>query len=185
MTSLREVAEVRLWRSIASYRIRGRPTETSRTASLRSRVRSIHAREIASFSPRRLWQPCCKHRKRVSVHLWTHSYSSCVLPACEGWAKAGQDALWGTLCRAAPMVNIEQVGSQWYCWGMGRDIVWVETQNFQGWACSACAWVFNPSGAPIGKSIEEMKRNYERQRDKEFASHACAAHPRAKSAKTK
>jgi hypothetical protein len=36
---------------------------------------------------------------------------------------------------------------------MRRKMLWVEGQNFQGWACSE-------------------------QRDKEFASHVCADHPR-------
>jgi rubredoxin len=61
---------------------------------------------------------------------------------------------------------------------MGRKLVWVERQNFQGWACTECAWVFNPTGPVVGKSIEEMKEHYEEQRDKEFVSHDCAAHPR-------
>jgi hypothetical protein len=61
---------------------------------------------------------------------------------------------------------------------MLRKLVWVERQTFQGWACSECAWVFNPVGTPAGKSLDEMKRNYEQQRDKEFASHVCAEHPR-------
>src|SRR5277367_3602404 len=30
----------------------------------------------------------------------------------------------------------------------GRKLVWVERQTFQGWACAACAWVFNPGGPP-------------------------------------
>jgi hypothetical protein len=60
---------------------------------------------------------------------------------------------------------------------MRRKLVWVERQNFQGWACSECAWAFNPSGPVVGKSIEEMKTHYEEQRDKEFASHACAGPP--------
>lgn len=62
---------------------------------------------------------------------------------------------------------------------MQRKLVWVERQAFQGWACSECAWVFNPLGTPSGKSLDEMKENYERQRDKEFKSHVCAEHPRA------
>jgi hypothetical protein len=57
---------------------------------------------------------------------------------------------------------------------MQRKLVWVERQAFQGWACSECAWVFNPSGTPTGKSLDEMKQNYEKQRDKEFTSHVCA-----------
>jgi len=62
---------------------------------------------------------------------------------------------------------------------MRRKLVWVERQNFQGWACTECAWVFNALGPLVGQSIDEMKMNYEKQRDKEFASHVCAEHPRA------
>jgi hypothetical protein len=40
--------------------------------------------------------------------------------------------------------------------------------------------VFNPSGSPTGKSFDEMMRNFEAQRDKEFAFHACAEHPKTK-----
>jgi len=61
---------------------------------------------------------------------------------------------------------------------MSRKQVWIEQQRFRGWGCSECAWVFNPSEAPTGKSFDEMMRNYEVQRDKAFASHACAEHPR-------
>jgi rubredoxin len=60
-----------------------------------------------------------------------------------------------------------------------RKLVWVQRQNFQGWACTECAWVFNPSGPLVGKSIDEMKMRFEQQRDKEFTSHVCADHPRA------
>jgi len=62
---------------------------------------------------------------------------------------------------------------------MRRKLVWVERQNFQGWACTECAWVFNALGPLVGQSIDEMKMNYEKQRDKEFASHVCVEHPRA------
>jgi rubredoxin len=62
---------------------------------------------------------------------------------------------------------------------MRRKLVWLERQDFQGWACSECAWVFNPSGTPAGRSLDEMKQNYEQQRDKEFTSHVCAEHPKA------
>ncbi len=62
---------------------------------------------------------------------------------------------------------------------MRRKLVWVERENFLGWACSECAWAFNPLGPLVGESIEEMKMHYELQRDKEFASHICAEHPRA------
>jgi hypothetical protein len=61
---------------------------------------------------------------------------------------------------------------------MRRKLVWVESQIFQGWVCSECAWAFNPLGPLVDESIEEMKEHYESQRDKEFASHVCAQHPR-------
>ena len=66
-----------------------------------------------------------------------------------------------------------------------RKLVWIEHDRFRGWGCSECAWVFNPSGAPTGKSLDESKRNFELQRDKEFKLHVCADHPRAKSQSTK
>ena len=66
-----------------------------------------------------------------------------------------------------------------------RKLVWIEHDRFRGWGCSECAWVFNSSGAPTGKSLAEMKQIFESQRDKEFASHVCAKHPRAKSQSTK
>jgi hypothetical protein len=59
---------------------------------------------------------------------------------------------------------------------MSRKLVWVEQQRFQGWGCSECAWVFNSSGALTGKSLDEAKRNFELQRDKEFTFHVCADH---------
>jgi Zn-finger protein len=63
---------------------------------------------------------------------------------------------------------------------MRRKLVWVENQDFQGcWSCSECAWVFNAPWPLVGKSIDEMKTEFEQQRDKEFASHVCAVHPRA------
>ena len=55
-----------------------------------------------------------------------------------------------------------------------RKLVRVEGQNFKGWGCSECAWRFNPSSLPVGKTLDEMARNYEMQLSKEFASHACA-----------
>jgi rubredoxin len=60
-----------------------------------------------------------------------------------------------------------------------RKLVWAEKPKFQGWVCTQCAWVFNPSWPPVGKTIEEMKTDFGQQRDKEFASHVCSEHPRA------
>jgi hypothetical protein len=61
---------------------------------------------------------------------------------------------------------------------MRREMVLIEKERFRGWACSACAWEFNPSGVPTGNSIAEMKQNYERQRDSEFKAHVCANYPK-------
>jgi len=61
-----------------------------------------------------------------------------------------------------------------------REMIWVKSPRSERWACSECAWAFNPSGPPVGNSLDEMKQNFERQRDKEFAAHVCAQHPRIK-----
>ncbi len=63
---------------------------------------------------------------------------------------------------------------------MRRKLVWAERPNFQGWACSECAWVFNASWPLVGNTIDEMKTKFGEERDKEFASHVCAEHPRSK-----
>jgi hypothetical protein len=61
---------------------------------------------------------------------------------------------------------------------MRRTPVWVERDNFVGWACSECVWGFKPSGPVVGDSIHEMKMRYEQQPEEEFKSHVCAEHPR-------
>jgi hypothetical protein len=61
---------------------------------------------------------------------------------------------------------------------MHRKLKWIDEPAFQGWGCSECAWVFNPTGWPTGASIDEMKEDYERQRYKNWAAHVCAEHPR-------
>jgi hypothetical protein len=61
---------------------------------------------------------------------------------------------------------------------MSRKLVWIEQQRFRGFGCSECAWRFKASGAPTGTSFDEMMRNFELQRDQEFASHVCADHPK-------
>jgi hypothetical protein len=58
-----------------------------------------------------------------------------------------------------------------------RKLVRVEGPSFEGWGCSECAWVFNPSGPPVGKSLDAMTRNFQAQLSKEFISHDCARHP--------
>jgi hypothetical protein len=68
---------------------------------------------------------------------------------------------------------------------MRRKLIWIEEESFLGWGCSECAWVFNASGSPAGNSLDEMKRNYERRRDEEFAAHACTEHPEPRRQKAK
>jgi hypothetical protein len=62
---------------------------------------------------------------------------------------------------------------------MRRKLLWIEEQHFWGWSCSECAWLFRPLGPLVGESIDDMKVHYEKQRDKEFASHICAEYRRA------
>jgi hypothetical protein len=57
------------------------------------------------------------------------------------------------------------------------EMVWVQRKRFIGWACSQCAWEFNPSGLPVGNTLAEIKLLYEQERDREFASHVCAKYP--------
>jgi hypothetical protein len=61
---------------------------------------------------------------------------------------------------------------------MSRKLVWIENQRFRGFGCSDCDWRFEPSGAPIGPSFDEMLRRFEWQRDQEFTAHVCADHPK-------
>jgi hypothetical protein len=68
---------------------------------------------------------------------------------------------------------------------MSRELVRIEQKDFRGFGCSKCGWRFKPSGAPTGASFDQMMRNFELQRDKEFASHACADHPTAPKARSK
>jgi len=63
---------------------------------------------------------------------------------------------------------------------MNRTLTWIEQPRFQGFGCSECNWVFNSTDSPAGKSFDEMMRNFELQRDKGFALHVCADHPRTK-----
>jgi hypothetical protein len=57
--------------------------------------------------------------------------------------------------------------------GSSRKLAWIRKQNVEGWGCSECAWVFQPTGPPIGKSLSEMKQNFRIQLSQEFASHLC------------
>jgi hypothetical protein len=61
---------------------------------------------------------------------------------------------------------------------MSRELVWIEHERFRGFGCSECGWRFKDSGVATGVSFDEMMRNFELQRDKEFTSHLCADHPK-------
>jgi hypothetical protein len=52
--------------------------------------------------------------------------------------------------------------------------VWIENQKFAGFGCSECTWVFDPTGALVGKTLDQMKKEYEAERDRQFAAHACS-----------
>jgi hypothetical protein len=54
----------------------------------------------------------------------------------------------------------------------------------RAFGCSECAWVFNPSDSVTGNSFDEVMRNFELQRDREFSSHVCSDHRRKTSAKS-
>src|ERR1700680_488691 len=54
-----------------------------------------------------------------------------------------------------------------------HKLIWIDEGGFHGWGCSECVWVFTSSDALTGKSFDELMRNFEAQRDKEFASHVC------------
>jgi hypothetical protein len=61
---------------------------------------------------------------------------------------------------------------------MSRELLWVKKERFEGWVCSVCGWEFKASRRLVGDTIEEMKRNYERERDEAFEAHACAERPK-------
>ena len=63
---------------------------------------------------------------------------------------------------------------------MRRKLLWIDEEPYGRWGCSECKWVFNPSGRPVGKSLDEMMQNYQQQRDNDFAAHLCADHPRVR-----
>ena len=64
-----------------------------------------------------------------------------------------------------------------------RTLAWIREAHFHGPACSRCAWLFRPAGPPEGISLQQMKENYVKRCNAEFAAHVCAEHPRAAKAK--
>jgi hypothetical protein len=62
---------------------------------------------------------------------------------------------------------------------MARKLVWIESQNFQGFGCSECQWVFKSTSPFVGRSLDKMKEAYEAERDKEFAVHVCTQYSKS------
>jgi len=60
-------------------------------------------------------------------------------------------------------------------------LVWVKRKRFMGWACSKCAWEFNPSRIPAGNTLAQIRESYERECNAEFESHVRAKHSKCKS----
>jgi hypothetical protein len=58
---------------------------------------------------------------------------------------------------------------------MPRRLIWIESQKFAGFGCSECQWVFKSTGALVGLTLDQMKKEYEAERGREFAAHACPA----------
>ena len=63
---------------------------------------------------------------------------------------------------------------------MARKLVWIETQNFQGFGCSQCSWMFKPTGVISGESLDEMRKDFEVQLEKDFTAHVCVKHPESR-----
>ena len=61
-----------------------------------------------------------------------------------------------------------------------RKMIWISSAERESWGCSECSWSFHPSGPPLGDSLDDMKKNYERQRDKEFDTHICGEQPKTR-----
>jgi hypothetical protein len=82
-----------------------------------------------------------------------------------------------------PWTNFWGAGHQEGEESSSRKLVHIEGQSFRGWCCSECAWMFHPYDPPVGKSLDEMKQNFQMQLSEEFGSHACAENPKVKVAK--
>lgn len=59
---------------------------------------------------------------------------------------------------------------------MPRELIWQEDAGLLG--CSECGWVYRPGKPSPEKSPEAIARDFALQRDKDFADHVCAEHPR-------
>jgi len=66
---------------------------------------------------------------------------------------------------------------------MSRKLIQIKNEKFQGFGCSECNWVFDPSGPFVGNTLHEMITKYKAQRDKDFAAHVCAETPKSHKSK--
>jgi hypothetical protein len=64
---------------------------------------------------------------------------------------------------------------QWGKTSSPRKWVWIELTDFMGLGCSQCLWTFDPAEPPPGKSLQEMRQNYQAQLSAEFAIHTCVS----------
>jgi len=72
------------------------------------------------------------------------------------------------------LVSVQLYIRRCYNAAVPRRLAWIESQDFQGFGCSECNWKFRPSGAVAGDSLDQMKRKYLAERDKEFTAHTSA-----------
>ena len=59
-----------------------------------------------------------------------------------------------------------------------RHVVFVSDLNKSGWKCSDCEWVFQPSRSMAGRTLAEIRQNFDRDLEEKFIEHVCAEHPK-------
>lgn len=61
---------------------------------------------------------------------------------------------------------------------MARKLIWIKSDNFQGFGCSQCSWMFKSTGVLVGKSLDKMKEDYEPNSKKNsLPTFACTQSP--------
>ena len=73
------------------------------------------------------------------------------------------------------MFTFETVQAYAYL-GMPRELKWIEKQDFEGFGCSQCSWVFRSTAPLNGASLGDAIIIFEGERDKAFAAHDCGNH---------
>jgi len=62
---------------------------------------------------------------------------------------------------------------------MARKLIQIKQSRYMGFGCSDCEWRFNAARVPPAKSFAELVRNFEEQRDEDFAHHTCGMYPKS------